>query len=127
MTTIVVFASSFVAMSALVGFKALELRCGKKNIALRCVGLFDNKAEKLISNIKFRFVQIMQTVRFLVLIKAKVIFKNLLEKIEDDIKSKHTVLMGQKNIINKGSVSFYLKKITEDKVNGGRGKIEESF
>lgn len=127
MTTIVVFASSFVAMSALVGFKTLELKCGKKNIALKCVGLFDSKAEKLISNIKFRFVQIMQTARFLVLIQAKVIFKNLLERVEDNIKSKHTVLMGQKNIINKGSVSFYLKKIAEDKVNGGRGKIEESF
>ncbi|NLE07447.1 MAG: hypothetical protein GX627_02440 [Parcubacteria group bacterium] len=127
MTTIVVFASSFVAMSALVGFKALELKDGKKNITLKCVGLFDRKAEKLISNIKFRFVQIIQTARFLVLVQVKVIFKKLLKKIEADIKSKQTVLMGQKNIINKGSVSFYLKKIAEDKINNGGGKIEESF
>ena len=81
MTTIVVFASSFVAMSALVGFKALELKDGKKNITLKCVGLFDRKAEKLISNIKFRFVQIIQTARFLVLVQVKVIFKKLLKKI----------------------------------------------
>lgn len=127
MTTIVVFASSFVAMSALVGFKALELKDGKKNITLKCVGLFDRKAEKLISNIKFRFVQIIQTARFLVLVQVKVIFKKLLKKIEANIKSKQTVLMGQKNIINKGSVSFYLKKIAEDKINNGGGKIEESF
>jgi hypothetical protein len=114
-------------MSALVGFKALELKDGKKNITLKCVGLFDRKAEKLISNIKFRFVQIIQTARFLVLVQVKVIFKKLLKKIEADIKSKQTVLMGQKNIINKGSVSFYLKKIAEDKINNGGGKIEESF
>jgi hypothetical protein len=64
-----------------------------------------------------------------VLVQARKVCKDLLDNIEDKIMNEYrmgqSAIMGQKNIINKGAVSFYLKKIAEHKVNGVGGKIEE--
>jgi len=128
MTTIIVFASSLLVALALLLFKAIELRCGKKNFALSCICRLDEKSDKFVSGFKFKILQFIQSVRYIILIQTKAICKNLLYKIEGKIaneyKIRRTMIMGQKDIVSKGSVSFYLKKITEGKSNGEKGKIE---
>ena len=131
MTTIVVFASSLFITSVLVLVKAMELRTGKKNFILELVCKLDSTCHKLVSGLKFKSLQLVQTVRYILFVQSKIFFKNLLtqviEKIEDEFKLRQNVLMGHKNIIDRGSASFYLKKITEHKENGMRGKIVEEM
>ena len=128
MTTIIVFGSSLFVASALVLVRALELRRGKKNILLNFISKFDSRSDKFISDLKFRSLQLIQTVRYILLVQTKISLRNLLYKIEEKImneyKMRQNIIMGRREIANKGSVSFYLKKITEDKGNMGRGRIE---
>jgi hypothetical protein len=131
MATIVIFASSLFTASALITVKAVEIKYGKRNFILELLSKLDAKSDKLISDVKFKALQIIQSVRYIVLVQIKAVCKNLLDKVEEKImneyKARHTMIMGQKNITNRGSVSFYLKKITEDKSNGQKGKIEQSL
>jgi len=128
MATIIVFASSLFVALVLVSFKAIELRCGKRNFALGFICRFDGKLNKLISNLKFKTLQLIQSARYIVLIQIKAVCKDLLDKVEEKIaneyKIRHTMIMGHKEIVNNGSVSFYLKKITEHKGNREKGKID---
>ena len=128
MTTIVVFASSLFVTSAFVFIKAMELKYGKKNIVLRLIGKFDSKCDHCVSSLKFRGLQLVQSVRYIVLVQTKDVCKDLFykakEKIKEEYRIRQNTMMGQKDITNKGSVSFYLKKITENKGNGEKGKIE---
>lgn len=130
MTTIVVFSSSLLVASALVLIKAVELRRGNKNILLGLISRLDNRLEKMVSNLKFRSLQLIQSFRYLVLVRVKEICKDCLRRMEEKAaselkKRQDVIMMGKKEIISKGSVSFYLKKITEDKGSGERGKIED--
>jgi len=129
MTTIIVFFSSLFLAAALISFKAVELRCGKRNATLSLICRLDSGIEIFICGLKFRWLQLLQSLRYLVFIRMKTACKNLLEKAEEKIineyKAKQSSIMGHKDILNKGSVSFYLKKITEDRSIGERGKIEE--
>jgi hypothetical protein len=132
MATIIIFASSLFVALVLITLKAFELRCGKKNFALSCICKLDSKSENLVSRLKLMWLQISQSVRYIVLVQTRKICKDLLEKIETRITNEfrarqNAIMMGHKEIMNKGSVSFYLKKIAEHKSNGGVGKIEESF
>ena len=118
-------------MVLLVLFKAIELKCGKKNIILGCIVKLDGKSEKIVSDLKFKALQLIQSIRYIVLVQTKAVCKNLLEKVErkimDEYRMKHTMIMGQREIVGNGSASFYLRKITEEKSNSQKGKIEESF
>ena len=131
MATIVVFASSLFIASAFVSVKAVELKYGRKNIILRLIGKFDSKCDNCVSGFKFKGLQLVQSVRYIVLVQIKEICKDLFKKAEEKIiseyKKRRDVVMGKKDIADKGSVSFYLKKITEDKSNGEKGKIEDSL
>lgn len=128
MTTIIVFASSLLIALVLLFTKAAELKFGKRNIILNLIGKFDYKCDKCISDFKFGSLQLVQSVRYIMLVQIKGIcidlFNRAKEKILNEYKTRQNIIMGHKDIIDKGSVSFYLKKITEDKYNGGRGKIE---
>ena len=129
MTTIVVFASSLFITSAFVSIKAVELKYGKKNIILRIVGKFDSKCDHCVSSLKFKGLQLIQSIRYIFLVKIKEVCKDLFrraeEKVMNEYKKRQDVVMGKKDITSKGSVSFYLKKITENKGNGEKGKIED--
>ena len=131
MATIIVFASSLLVMLALIFFKAIELKCGKRNFVLSFICRLDSKLDKFISYLKFKALQLIQSVRYIALVQAKIVCKNLLEKVEEKImneyKIRQSAIMGHKNILDKGSASFYLKKITEGKSNGQKGKIEETM
>lgn len=132
MATIVVFASSLSIASTLVVVKAIEIRSRNKNFLLRLLNKLDSGCEKCLSSLKFRTLQIIQTVRYILLVESKNIYKDLVyrlqERIAHELKVRHEMIMtGRKEITQKGSVSFYLKKITEEKGNGKRGKIEQSL
>lgn len=123
MTNIVVFASSLSVASILVLVKALELRFGKRNALLKLIGRLDAKALSTASSLKFRSLQLIQSARYIVLVKSKEVAKSLFEKawgkIVIEYRERERVMMGQKNITNKGAVSFFLKKIDESKEKKG--------
>jgi hypothetical protein len=129
MAATIVFASSLLVVSALIITKAIELKREKKNMVLGVLGRLDSKSDKLISAIKFKSLQLVQSIRYIVLVRSKEIFNEsfhgVKEKIKEELRTKHNIIiMGRKEIAHKGSVSFYLKKIAEDKSNGEKGKIE---
>jgi len=129
MATTIVFASSLLAISALIITKTVELKRGKRNILLGFLGKLDHKAVLLVSNLKFKALQLIQSVRYIILVKTKEIIRDWFYKAQEKAlneykKRQEMIIVGKKDIVNKGSVSFYLKKITEDKSNGEKGKIE---
>jgi hypothetical protein len=129
MATIIVFGSSLSVASILLGVKAFELRCGRKNAALGLLCRLDSRFDRLVANLKFRMLQLVQSVRYILFVQSKVVFRDLvdtlMEKIIHEYKTRQSsIIMGRKEIVSNGSASFYLKKITEDKSNVGRGKIE---
>lgn len=131
MATIIVFASSLSIASILLILKAIELRFSRRNILLRFVSRFDAKVLSILEILRFRFFQLIQTVRYVLMVKSVEMFKDLFFKVEHRLMNEYRVrqenMMGRRNIINKGSVSFYLKKIAEDKVIGEKGQIVEEI
>ena len=131
MATIILFASSLSIVSILVLIKAIELKFGKKNIILVSMSQLDNKILSLVSGIKFRSLQLVQSIRYIILVQSKELIRESVDKIQlkivNEYEARQRLIMGRKSIANKGSVSFYLKKIAEERGNGGRGKIEESL
>jgi len=132
MATVVIFASSLFMASGLVLIKAIELRNEKKNFLLKLVNLLDSRFNKIISTLKFKSLQLIQSIRYIVLVEIKRIAKDLFYQVQEKIiseykKRQEIIIVGKKNIVNKGSVSFYLKKIAEDKGNGEKGKIEDDL
>jgi hypothetical protein len=130
MATIVVFASSLSVLSIFVFIKALDLKFGNENTLLKLIRKADKKSEELVSGLRFRMLQIVQTVRYIILVQVKAYFKELVQSTEERIRqeyiARHEAIMGRRQIASNGSASFYLKKITETKV-AGRGKIEQEF
>ncbi len=129
MITIVIFVSSLFIGSTMIFIKIIELKHHRENILLRLIRKFDSKSNRLVFYFKSKSLQLIQSIYYIILIQAKIICKNLLDKVEQKImkeyKARQNVIMGHKNIINKGSVSFYLKKITEQKNTSPKGKIED--
>lgn len=131
MTIIIIFALSLFVALAFVSIKAIELKNGKKNIILELVGKFDHQCDYCVSSLKFRCSQFVQTVRYILFVQLKEIIRhfwnNVHEKIMHEYKIRQEIIMGRKQITTNGSASFYLKKITEHKGNGEKGKIEDSL
>lgn len=131
MTTIVVFGSSLAVALILILTKALELKYGSKNILLRLIGKADNRLELIVSKIKFRSLQLVQSIRYIIFVHGSEMFKDYIKKAEQkavsEFKKRQDVIMGKKEIVGNRSVSFYLKKITEEKGHSEKGKIEDSL
>lgn len=89
----------------------------------------DGQALAMMQWFKFRTLQIIQSIRYIVLVYSRSVVEALLHRIKDRIRTEYQVrqevMMGRRNIGNRGSVSFYLKKITEMKESGSGGKIED--
>lgn len=131
MITTIIFALSLLVSLALISFKALELKRNKKNIALRLISRFDSISARLVSAFKFKALQLIQSVRYIVIIQSKIVFRAFLHKATEralnEYHTRYDIILGHKEISNKGSVSFYLKKIAENKDSGEKGKIEDSL
>ncbi len=123
MTTIIVFVSSLFIATMLVLIKALEIRLGKRNALLRLVSRLDERAVLAATSLKFRCLQLIQSARYIILVKSKEVAKHLFEKawskIVIEYRERESVMMGRKNISTRGSVSFFLKKIDESKKQKG--------
>ncbi|MBN2094311.1 MAG: hypothetical protein JW740_03025 [Candidatus Zambryskibacteria bacterium] len=125
MYTITVFNISLIVVLLFLFVKTLEIKYKKQSIASRFRDKLDVLSQKLISNLKFKWLQFIQSLQYIILIKAKILFKNVLVKIEAKIMNEYhakqnTIMGGQRNISNRGSVSFYLKKISEGKTTSGK-------
>lgn len=131
MTTITIFALSFLASLSLIAFKAIELRRGNKHFILEFINKLDSRLDKAVNLLKFKCLQLVQSLRYIVSVRGKEVVKEWLIKAEkrlvEEYHKNQDALMGKKEIINRGSVSFYLKKIKEEKENGEKGKIEDSL
>jgi hypothetical protein len=130
MATIVVFVSSLSVASVLVLVKAVELRHGKKNIVMRLLCQLDSGLDKLVASFKFKGLQLIQSIRYILLVRARVFFTDLFNKALNRIIKEYkirqsAVIMGRKNISGNGSASFYLKKISEGRGNEEKGRIED--
>lgn len=131
MTIVLVFLGSLFCASALVMLKDLEVRRKKKNFALGILGRLDEKSLALASSIKYRSLQFIQSIRYIILVEAKNFLfawaKDSWQRIYSEyLKARERALSGQKEINSRGSVSFYLKKITDEK-GGVKGRIEETL
>lgn len=129
MATIIVFALSLFMASALVAMKAIELKKEKKNILLKLINKLDSRLINLVASLKFKSLQLIQSIRYIILVEAKRIGQEMFDRVQQKAiseykKRQEVIIVGKKEIINKGSASFYLKKITEDKGSVGKGKIE---
>ena len=132
MATIVVFVLSLFMASVMIVIKAIELRNEKKNILLRLINKLDSRLINLVSTLKFKSLQLIQSIRYIILVETKRVAKELFNKVQEKVaneykKRQQVIIVGKKQITNKGSVSFYLKKITEDKGNTGKGKIDSAL
>lgn len=107
--------------------KAIELKYGRKSFLLRIISKFDHHSISFVNKVKFKCFQIIQSIRYIFLIEVKNIlenkFRNLKERVVEEYKNRESIIMGKKQIGNRGSVSFFLKKIDETKRNGHRGEI----
>lgn len=128
MITISIFSSSLFFAVVLVILKAFDIRSGKQNFIARIISRLDNKSTELIKNIKFRSFQFIQTLRYIFLVKTKnaieVFFSDLFARVRDEYLEREKVFMGRKDISNKGAVSFFLKRIKDEKAFSNKGKIE---
>ncbi len=131
MATIVVFGSSFVLAIFLFLAKAIELRRDSASFVLRPLNSLNDRAERLALNMKFRLLQIIQTVRYICLVHLPALADRTVEgakeKVLREVEARRKVIMGHKDIVSKGSASFFLKKIDENKKNGEKGEINDSL
>lgn len=128
MITISIFSSSLFFAIALIILKAFDIRSGKQNFIARIISKLDNKSTELIKSIKFRSFQFIQILRYIFLVKTKnaieVFFSDLFTRVRDEYLEREKVFMGRKDISNKGAVSFFLKRIKDEKAFLNKGKIE---
>lgn len=131
MATIAIFASSLSVVSLLVLIKAIELKYNKRNFLLRLISKIDNKVVSLVSMLQYRSLQFIQSIRYIVLVHSKVVIREFIDQVQlkiiNEYQNRQEVIMGRKSIVNKGSVSFYLKKIAENKGNGEKGMIVDDL
>ena len=101
-------------LPSFVSIKAIELKYGRKNIILELVGKFDHQCDYCVSGLKFRCLQFVQTIRYILFVQLKEIIKHfwsqIHERIKHEYKIRQEIIMGRKEIINNGSASFYLKR-----------------
>jgi hypothetical protein len=131
MVTTIIFVSSLFIALAMILFHAIEMKKNKSNPLLKGLRRADIKSGKLIANLSFRWLQLCQSIRYIVLVQIKEISKIWFTKLEEKVVNEYrlrqsSIMGGQKQIAKNGSASFYLKKITEHKDNEGKGKIEDN-
>lgn len=129
MVTIVIFGVSIFFAFTILLLKMLYLHRGRDGFVLRFLGRCDPWTERLTSATKFRTLQIIQSVRYLFLLRLPEIVSQTAKKYKGrlvlKLENKRNLLMGRKEITNKGAVSFFLKKMDEAKKNGHKGEINE--
>lgn len=128
MTTIIIFALALFFAISIIFFKALDLKKGKSNFVYTIIGKFDRSSAVFVEKIKFSILQFIQSIRYIILVKIRNKITDFvsqeIRRILNEYENKQKIFMGRKNIANNGSVSFYLKKIKDQKAYDGKGKID---
>ncbi len=131
MTNIVFFFVSLFIVFVLFVLKLVSVSKNRDIFPLNIFRITDPKAEKLIDYLKYKIYQIVQTLRFLVIVKMPEVLKHeknkMQEKIAEKIDKQRDVILGKINIKDNGSSSFYLKEISEQAKNEEKGRIDESL
>lgn len=126
MTTTVVFGVSLFIAVLIVMLKHLELRSSKRHFLLSPLSKFDNQVQKLMRAAENLMLTLLKSLQHLIMISLKnAINKSWLHtknRILHEYRIREEIILGRKHIPNRGSVSFYLRKIDEAK-NGNKGEI----
>lgn len=133
MIAVIIFAVSFLLLSILFLSKHREAITGEKNSLGKALTPLDNKASKVLYAIHYRFYQLVQTIKFVFLVKIPEKGRVKIHKTKDSVvkeyKKQKDVIMGKKELNQNGSASFFLRKIDETKNkkenDSERGRIED--
>jgi len=129
MTTVVLFGSSSILAGLILILKWFELRSGKNGFLLLLLNKLNPHAESLIQKLRLGALQIVQTIRYIVLVRIPGALDNAVEKARmsavRELESRKGMLLGRRDITSRGSVSFFLRKMNENKQNGERGEIND--
>lgn len=128
MTLIIIFLVSTSLIILLLTLKGIDERRIEPNFVSRYLSRFDVKSEIFINYLKFKTLQIIQTLRYIFIVKVSKYFAEQNYKLKtwiiDELDKKQKIFMGRKEISKKGAVSFYIKKIEDNRTVSGKGKIE---
>lgn len=135
MITISVFAASVVVLTILFLSKHREVKTGERTFLGKFLSKFDVQTGNVLEKTRYRFYQIVQTIRYLFLVhipeKSKVKISKTKESVASRYSKQKDAIMGKKELNSNGSSSFFLRKVTEHKnagsggENGERGRIED--
>ncbi len=134
MANIIIFAVSFFGLSVLFLSKHREIRTGEKNWFGKLLSKFDHRGSKLLYSFHYRAYQVIQTIKFLVMVripeKGRVKISKTRDSVITEYQKQKDVIMGKKELNGNGSSSFFLRKMNDNKKenggeNGERGRIED--
>ncbi|MEK7642459.1 MAG: hypothetical protein AAB392_01555 [Patescibacteria group bacterium] len=131
MVTIVIFALSVIVASLLIVLRLLAMRSSRESLPLRFMSKYDSATQDFVDNLRFRILQVIQTIKYLTLVHMPSVADSTIAKYKlkmlDKLETQRNLLMGRKNIQNRGSVSFFLKKIDETKKQTPKGFINDTL
>ena len=135
MISIYFFVPSFLVLSALFLSKHRELRTHNQTLLGRLLSRFDVKSEAVLSAVHYRLYQIVQTIRYVLVVhlpeKGRVKIIQTKDAVEQSYRKQKDAVMGKKELKQNGSSSFFLRKMSEHKDVGSnrenteRGRIED--
>lgn len=130
MIAITIFGLSVLLALSIILSKLFEQRSQRANFILRLCRKFDPRAESFTNKFRFRILQLVQTVRYLFIVHLPQIMREVISEVQQgamrEYRVSQSIIMGRKNIVNKGAVSFYLKRIKEEK-GSERGEIQDNM
>ncbi|HEY4516218.1 MAG TPA: hypothetical protein VJH67_03475 [Candidatus Paceibacterota bacterium] len=137
MLVIYFFIPAFLVLVILFLSKHREINAGTKTFVGNFLSRFDVSSARIMSLIKYRMYQVVQTVRYLLFVhlpeKSKVKINKTKEAVEERYRKQKDAVMGKKELKQNGSSSFFLHKMSEHKNSadsevtegGERGRIED--
>lgn len=129
MVTITVFGLALFLLILLVLIKSFELKKGGENSILKQVGRLDQSTSRIFERVSYLYKQVTQSIRYIVLVRLLNILKDNarrgLEYSKKEYEARRGAIMGKRYLSHRGSASFYLKKIAEERENTGKGKIQD--
>lgn len=130
MIAIIIFGLSTLFVLSIVISKLIEQKTNRTILLLKVLRKFDPNAESFITKFRYRTLQLIQTVRYILIVHIPQIIREIGSEIHQgamrEYRISQSIIMGRKNITNKGAVSFYLKKIKEER-ESGRGEIQDNM
>lgn len=129
MATIVIFWFFLLLVLLLLLLKYFEIKKGKNIKLLQFLSHFDFFFEKCKVFVDYKLLQVKQTIKYIFVVYIPDIIGRKTQKYKENINIKinnnKEMLMGKRELENKGSSSFFLRKIDENKKNAKKGEIND--